>query len=144
MVLGFIIFGWPRRTKTYGPTLPEHCDRCDNHTYFFLFKARRWFSLFFIPFLPLGRARRHLVCGICQAGFELDRTAWKRLKAFTPVTRAFDAGELSKAAYLDAYDDVAADLWGEASALEAEESVAAAGAPGEQSAAAGGVSSETP
>jgi len=113
MALGFIIFGWPKRTKSYGPTIPEYCDHCDNESYFSLFKSRRWFSLFFIPFLPLGFAKRYLLCNVCQAGFELDQSEWKRLKEFTSVTKAFHDGNLSEDEYLEAYDNVATELWGE-------------------------------
>lgn len=113
MALGFIIFGWPKRTKEHGPTMPEHCGNCDNQVYFSLFKARRWFSLYFIPVLPLSRAERFLMCSVCGAGYEIDRTEWKRLKSFTSVTKAFEAGEVDEVEYLVELDAVTAELWGQ-------------------------------
>lgn len=122
MALGFIIFGWPKKQKEYGPTIPQHCSNCDNEAYFFLYKERRWFSLFFIPFLPLGFADRYLLCGICQAGFEIEKEVWKRLKAFTKHTKAYDADKLAEADYFAEYQAVSADLWGAPEAeLPAEE-----------------------
>lgn len=113
MPLGFIIFGWPKRTKEYGPTVPDHCDNCDNSAYFFLFKERRWFSLFFIPLIPLGFATRYLLCSVCQAGYEIEKSEWKHLKGFTKRTKAYESGELSEETYRQEFDELCTELWGE-------------------------------
>ncbi|KTG09279.1 hypothetical protein AUR64_15955 [Haloprofundus marisrubri] len=98
-MLLFIIFGWPRRSKEYGETYPAHCSHCENDQYYELGKSRRWFTLYFLPLLPLGRATRGLFCSICGAGFELDRTQFKAAKTLSQSTTAFSEGELSEEEY---------------------------------------------
>lgn len=83
----FIIFGWPRRTKEYGPTYPAECPHCNNDNYFHLLKSRRWFSLYFLPLVPLGFVSYGLICPICNAGVELDgRAEAKQAKHLATAT----------------------------------------------------------
>lgn len=100
----FVIFGWSHRSKEYGETLPTHCSRCDNETYYHLRKTRRWFKLYFVPVLPFGTANRRLVCDICGAGVRLDRSEWKAAKSLSATTDRFLAGDVSEDAYTDEVD----------------------------------------
>lgn len=61
-----LLFGWPRRFKHVGPAYPSVCNGCEQDTYFHLVKSRRWFTIWFIPFLPLGTATWSLVCAHCE------------------------------------------------------------------------------
>jgi hypothetical protein len=98
--LGFIIFGWPLREKDYGAAYPHYCTRCENQTISHLFKQRRWFSLFFIPVIPLSRGRYWMLCEICGAGNELSRSQAKAAKPMVEATRAYANGNLSREAYV--------------------------------------------
>lgn len=95
----FVIFGWPRRTKDYGPSHPEYCPHCDNESWLTLVKERRWFSLFFIPVLPLGRADYWLVCSICGAAAELRKQEFKEFKSCVKATEEFRSGRISENEY---------------------------------------------
>lgn len=68
----FVVFGWGHRTtKEFGRTEPFRCDQCSNRVRLELKEVKTWFTLFFIPVIPLER--HHLVlCPICLAGYELS------------------------------------------------------------------------
>lgn len=105
MALVFIIFGWPRRTKEYGPAYPLFCDHCKNDTVYHYIKQRRWFSLFFIPFLPLSRSKHYLVCDICGASLELKQKDERKLaKQASKITESYLGHEVSNAEYYEAID----------------------------------------
>lgn len=75
MSLLFVIFGWPTKTKEYGATYPTECPHCSNDNYLHLLKSRKWFTLYFIPLLPLGTASYDLVCPTCNASIGLKSRA---------------------------------------------------------------------
>lgn len=100
MTVAFVIFGWPKRTKEYGPAYPAVCPNCNNETHLSLVKLRRWLSLYFIPVLPLGRATYYLACEVCAAAVELEtKTQVKLAKDLVEPTERFVDGEMSEREY---------------------------------------------
>ncbi|MUV59794.1 zinc-ribbon domain-containing protein [Halobacterium sp. CBA1126] len=61
-MVGFIIFGWPKRTKEFGPSFYYTCQGCKSSNYHHYTRARRWLTIWFIPILPLGTADYYATC----------------------------------------------------------------------------------
>ncbi|WP_128478071.1 zinc ribbon domain-containing protein [Halorussus pelagicus] len=113
----FIIFGWSHRTKEYGPTYPMECPHCSNESYFHLLKYRRWFSLYFIPLIPLGFGSYDLVCPVCSSSIELDgRAEATQAKQLSSAAEDYQDGKLTTGEFdhelqafeADVFSDVAA------------------------------------
>ncbi len=88
------------KTREYGPTYPVHCRQCRNTTYYRLVKVRKWFTLYFMPVVPLGRASWFLVCEVC--GEELELPASEQVEAARDLNEAtglFLANKLAAADY---------------------------------------------
>lgn len=66
MVLGFIIVGWPKRTKEFGPSLYYTCIGCESPKYHHYTRVRRWLTIWFLPMLPLGTAEYYATCDNCS------------------------------------------------------------------------------
>ncbi|MBP1987221.1 zinc-ribbon domain-containing protein [Halolamina salifodinae] len=96
-----IIFGRKVRDKDYGEAYPIHCPNCDNDVYYHAFKWRSWFHIFWIPLIP-WTANREVVCPICNAGFEVSKSAFKEAKELVDPTESYRRGNLSDKEY--AYD----------------------------------------
>lgn len=47
-----------------------HCPRCGNDKSFELIAVKRWFTLYFIPVIPLGEAGRYVECKSCAGTFD--------------------------------------------------------------------------
>ncbi|MCR9159260.1 MAG: zinc ribbon domain-containing protein [Nannocystaceae bacterium] len=66
-----IIFG----TRTTNPTAGQgmfNCPRCGPQKPYTHKKAKRWFTLYFIPVIPLGTAGEYVECGACAGTFDMD------------------------------------------------------------------------
>lgn len=96
MTLHFIIFGWPKRTKDIGPSYYVECANCNNAVMYWLVKERRWFSLFFIPVLPLSAKRYHLECEACSVYIEIEKGELANAKLAADLVKQLEAGELSE------------------------------------------------
>lgn len=125
MVLGFIIFGWPMRTKEYGPAYPTICPHCSNEAFYHLVKTRRWLSLFFIPIFPLWFSHKYIACEVCSQFVELEeRDEWRAAKNAVSITSEYAAGELTESEYLDEIRSEDADpglfIWENGSELPVE------------------------
>ncbi|MGH9242843.1 MAG: hypothetical protein ACRD29_00675 [Acidimicrobiales bacterium] len=65
-----IIFGWRTRSKTLD-TGVFFCPHCGGDRAYERKAARRWFTLFFLPVVPVGRELGQFVeCETCRKGFE--------------------------------------------------------------------------
>jgi len=66
-----IIFGLRvfYRTITQGTF---HCRRCGGDRQYWLRAGRRWFTLFFIPVIPLNMVGQHVQCANCRARYLTD------------------------------------------------------------------------
>ncbi|MEM7475460.1 MAG: zinc-ribbon domain-containing protein [Planctomycetota bacterium] len=64
-----IIFGWTTLTRVVR-SLSFGCPTCRCAQHAAIIQHRRWFTLFFIPCIPLGLAKQNLVCGACQTSYD--------------------------------------------------------------------------
>lgn len=70
MVYFIIIYGTRGMTSTGGMGR-FHCPSCGESAYRHQ-KVRRWFTLFFIPMIPLDLAGEYIECGKCYGTYELE------------------------------------------------------------------------
>jgi hypothetical protein len=66
-----IIFG----TRTTNPTAGQgmfNCPRCGPQKPYTHKKAKRWFTLYFIPVIPLGTAGEYIECNACAGTFDME------------------------------------------------------------------------
>lgn len=66
-----IIFG----TRTTNPTAGQgmfNCPRCGPQKPYTHKKAKRWFTLYFIPVIPLGTAGAYIECNACAGTFDME------------------------------------------------------------------------
>lgn len=47
-----------------------HCPRCGPDKGFKILAVKRWFTLYFIPIIPMGEAGRYLECNTCAGTFD--------------------------------------------------------------------------
>ena len=67
----FIIFG-TRGVTTSGERGDFHCPQCGPHNPYTIKTVRRFFTLYFIPIIPLDRLGEYLECSTCQGTFETE------------------------------------------------------------------------
>lgn len=65
----FIVWGWRSLTKTLSEGL-FHCPREGGDRTYWLVQARRWFTLFWIPVIPLRVVGEYVQCASCGSTFE--------------------------------------------------------------------------
>ena len=59
----FFLFGMRTKTKAL-KQIQYPCSKCSRQTVFTALESKRWFTLFFIPVIPLGGS--HLIrCNLC-------------------------------------------------------------------------------
>jgi hypothetical protein len=66
-----IIFGWRVVYKSVGQGI-FHCARCGGDRQFLHMVGRRWFTLFFIPVIPLAQAGQHVRCASCGTRYRME------------------------------------------------------------------------
>ena len=66
-----IIFGFRVLYRTIGQGT-FHCQRCGGDREYARRAGRRWFTLFFIPVVPLGRAGEHVRCAVCGTRYHME------------------------------------------------------------------------
>lgn len=101
-----LLFGFRNKMHDHGATIAATCPRCHNSVVLHDVRNRRWFTLFFIPVLPLGRARRLLTCPICRWGRDVPKDAEALTNEMADITRQWQAGGMNDDAYgqrVDAY-----------------------------------------
>jgi zinc-ribbon family/Tellurite resistance protein TerB len=49
-----------------------HCQRCGGDRGYRHKVGRRWFTLFFIPVIPVNKAGQHVQCAICGTRYRMD------------------------------------------------------------------------
>ena len=59
----FFFFGWRTKSKVLGQ-FENPCQKCSRPTVHAAIEAKKWFTLFFIPVIPLG-SKFVLRCGVC-------------------------------------------------------------------------------
>jgi zinc-ribbon family len=66
-----IIFGLRVFYRTVGQGT-FHCQRCGGDREYRHRAGRRWFTLFFIPVIPLNRVGEHVQCAVCRTNYRMD------------------------------------------------------------------------
>jgi zinc-ribbon family len=83
-----IIFGLKVFFRTIGQGV-FHCPRCGGDRQYRLRAGRRFFTLFFVPVIPLTKVGEHVQCQACQTRFHL---AVLRLPTTAQMSAALPAG----------------------------------------------------
>lgn len=60
----FFLIGVRTKAKAIGQ-LDRTCTKCTRSTVQTAVETRRWFTLFFLPVIPLGSATRVVRCNVC-------------------------------------------------------------------------------
>jgi len=63
-----LIWGWRSLLKVLGVG-EFHCPRCGADRSYKLVRPRRWFTMFFIPVIPLKWGETFVQCSACKSGF---------------------------------------------------------------------------
>jgi len=66
-----IIFGLRVFYRTVGQGT-FHCQRCGGDREYRHRAGRRWFTLFFIPVIPLSKAGEHVRCAVCGTRYRME------------------------------------------------------------------------
>lgn len=64
-----LVWGWRSRSKTMGQG-SFHCPHCGVDRTYDHRQARRWFTLFWIPIIPLKVLGTFVECTVCKKGFD--------------------------------------------------------------------------
>jgi hypothetical protein len=72
-----IIWGSRGMNKSLGGG-PFHCPRCGPDKFYQEFEVNKWFTLYFIPVIPLGSEGRYIKCRSCAGTFDT------RIKNYDP------------------------------------------------------------
>ncbi|QUI22905.1 AAC(3) family N-acetyltransferase [Vallitalea pronyensis] len=74
-----LIFGWGLKTvKRYGMLSHQMCQTCHTESGWQLVKVTTWFTLFFIPVMPVS-IKRMLICTKCNAGRIIKKELFNQL-----------------------------------------------------------------
>jgi hypothetical protein len=69
-----------------------HCQRCGGDREYRHKLGRRWFTLFFIPVIPINKAGQHVQCAVCGTRYRMDvlclPTSAQMQEALPAATRA--------------------------------------------------------
>jgi hypothetical protein len=68
-----ILFGWKARSRDHGyaASVATCCPHCGQQ-HFHVTSVRKWFTLFFIPLVPIGRDHRIAHCTHCAMAITVD------------------------------------------------------------------------
>ena len=93
-----IIFGMRRRAKQHGGCVAASCPRCHNEVVLGYVIVTAYFSLFFIPVIPLSR-KRMLMCPICGWQREIPKSSEHLALEMIGITQQWQGKQLSDAEY---------------------------------------------
>ncbi len=69
----FIIWGTKHTEKELGLSQQTYaCQHCGNTSNYKIFRRRNWFTIFWIPLIPLG-TKYFISCPICNYGQKLKK-----------------------------------------------------------------------
>lgn len=74
----FFLWGVRRRPKVIAVTREIDCGNCNNAVNFVLIQEKRWFTMNWIPIIPLKRLYS-LKCLLCSATKELTKDEFKKV-----------------------------------------------------------------
>jgi hypothetical protein len=94
-----IIFGIRGgKRKDHGAALPLVCPNCNNQTFYRYLTVTKWFTLFFVPVVPIS-SKHYLMCPVCTRAIQLDRAGRERAAKLVELTALFQAGSLDADEY---------------------------------------------
>lgn len=68
-----IIWGFRNTEKVFGYTeQPYRCNHCNNVSYYKVFRRIKWFTLFWIPVIPVGFTY-YCCCPVCNYGQKVGK-----------------------------------------------------------------------
>ena len=70
-MIGLVIYGW-RTLESQAEYGQFHCPVCQGQRQYTLIKLNRYFTLYFIPLIPLGTVAQAVECHSCRRQFEQD------------------------------------------------------------------------
>ncbi len=94
-----IIWGWRTKLHDHGATIAATCPRCHNSVVLHHVQIRKWFTLFFITVIPLGKGRRVLMCPVCRWGRDVTKEAIALTEEMATITQQWKSGELDDGGY---------------------------------------------
>lgn len=69
----FIIWGTKHTEKELGLSKQAYaCQHCGNTSNYKIFRRRNWFTIFWIPLIPLG-TKYFITCPICNYGLKIKK-----------------------------------------------------------------------
>ena len=74
-----IIWGLRTFRKIYGRIGRYQCANCHNQAPWYLLRAAKWFTLFFIPIVPL-KFEYYFFCSVCDRGQQLRKSEFLQLR----------------------------------------------------------------
>lgn len=93
-----IVWGWGSRVKDNGPIAPMRCPQCGSNAHFHWVHTNKNFKLYWVPIIPYA-SQELLLCPICQAGMQVERTKLAIVQDMRQATREREAGTLSEGVY---------------------------------------------
>jgi zinc-ribbon family len=93
-----IIFGMRRRAKQHGGCVAASCPRCHNEVVLVYLVVTRYFSLFFIPVIPISK-KRMLMCPICSWQREIPKSSEHLALEMIGITQQWQGKQLADAEY---------------------------------------------
>jgi zinc-ribbon family len=77
----FFLFGTRRSAKALGQ-MDRHCQKCARNTVHSAFESKQWFTLFFIPVIPLGTSYA-IRCNLCGLALKASPELKQQLQSKT-------------------------------------------------------------
>jgi hypothetical protein len=93
-----IIFGMRNRVHQHGPCVAASCPRCHNEVVLIYAVITRWFTLFFIPVIPIKR-NRMLICPVCSWRREVPKSSEPLALEMIGITENWKAHQLADDEY---------------------------------------------
>ena len=69
----FIVWGTRSKDKELGQSQVSYeCERCNNVSRYRIFRRRNWFTIFWIPLIPLS-TKYYIACPVCNYGQQIKK-----------------------------------------------------------------------
>ena len=70
----FIVWGTRSKDKDLGQSqVAYECEHCNNVSHYRIFRRRNWFTIFWIPIIPLS-TKYFIACPICNFGQQIKKS----------------------------------------------------------------------
>ncbi|TKG94344.1 zinc-ribbon domain-containing protein [Puteibacter caeruleilacunae] len=75
----FVLIGFDTKVSEETNTTVSVCPHCNNINMWIAFKETTWFSLFFIPIIPL-KTEYYKSCPICRYSIKLSKEEFRSIR----------------------------------------------------------------